>query len=68
MGTLRMNTVHRYLVSLSVAHSEHGVESPTGNPQIKLLLRHLQRAQAHRRPNKKSRAHCRSASTLTVNL
>lgn len=53
-GALRIVTVRRYLTSLSIAHTEHAHQSPTLLPQIKLLLRRLQRANASQRPNKKA--------------
>lgn len=53
-GPLRIRTIRRYLSSLSVAHTERGVPSPTNDGQIKLLLRRLQRARASEKPNKKA--------------
>lgn len=53
-GALRIATIRRYLTSLSIAHTEHGCTSPTLLPQVELLLRRLQRANAGQRPNKKA--------------
>lgn len=53
-GPLRIRTIRRYLSSLSVAHTEHGMPSPTNEGQINLLLRRLQRARASEKPNKKA--------------
>lgn len=53
-GALRIATIRRYLTSVSIAHTEHGVASPTLLPQTKLLLRRLQRANSTQRPNKKA--------------
>jgi len=36
---LRINTLRRYLASLSVAHQSRGLPSPTQTPRVKLLLR-----------------------------
>jgi integrase len=53
-GPLCIRTIRRYLASLSVAHTEHGVASPCNDDQIKLLLRRLQRARATEKPRKKA--------------
>ncbi|VAW71862.1 hypothetical protein MNBD_GAMMA12-1798 [hydrothermal vent metagenome] len=36
---LKLSTLRRYLVSLSVSHAEHGLTSPSNHPKVKLLLR-----------------------------
>jgi len=51
---LKVSTIKRYLASLSVAHQERGLESPTLNQSVKLLLRRTRNAQAHQGTNKKA--------------
>lgn len=53
-GPLKIPTLRRYLASLSIAHQEAGVETPTQAPKVKILLRRAKRAQADNRPNKKA--------------
>jgi len=50
---LRINTLRRYLTSLSVAHQERGLVSPTYDPSIGLLLRRAANA-LKQRPRKKA--------------
>lgn len=50
---LRINTLRRYLTSLSVAHQERGLVSPTYDPSIGLLLRRAANA-LQQRPRKKA--------------
>lgn len=50
---LRINTLRRYLTSLSVAHQERGLVSPTCDPSISLLLRRAANANKQR-PRKKA--------------
>lgn len=50
---LKLSTVRRYLASLSVSHSEHGVNSPTQHPKVKMLLRRAKAAK-NETPNKKA--------------
>lgn len=47
-GPLSLPTIRRYLSSLSVIHSEHGVNSPTSHTKVKLLLRRASAATVHR--------------------
>jgi len=53
MRPLRINTLRRYLTSLSVAHQERGLVSPTRDPSIGLLLRRAANAM-RQRPRKKA--------------
>ena len=41
---LKVKTLRRYLAMLSVAHALHGLDSPTKNPKVKLLLRRIKSA------------------------
>lgn len=50
---LKLSTVRRYLDSLSVIHSEQGLQSPTQNPKVKMLLRRAKAAKKEK-PNKKA--------------
>ena len=38
---LKVSTLKRYLASLSIAHQDKGVISPTTHPKLKLLLKQL---------------------------
>jgi len=58
-GPLKISTIRRYLVSLSVAHAEHGVPSPTLDTRVKLLLRRAAAAKPHM-------PHQKSAITLDI--
>ena len=53
-GPLRIPTLRRYLASLSIAHQEAGVDTPTQAPKIKILMRRAKRAHSDNRPNKKA--------------
>lgn len=53
-GPLKIPTLRRYLASLSIAHQEAGVDTPTQAPKVKILLRRAKRAQSDNRPNKKA--------------
>jgi site-specific recombinase XerD len=53
---LKISTLKRYLASLSIAHQEQGVASPTLDPKVQLLLRRARRALTHQRPLKKAAA------------
>jgi len=46
-GPLAMPTLRRYLISVSVAHAEHGVPSPTHDVKVKLLLRRAAAVKLH---------------------
>ena len=56
---LKLSTVRRYLGSLSVKHSEQGLQSPTQNPKVKILLRRVKSA-------KKEKANKKAAITLSI--
>lgn len=45
---LKVSTLRRYLASLSIAHKEMGLESPTAHPQVKLLLKRAKAARIER--------------------
>lgn len=45
-GPLKVSTLRRMLASVSVAHTEHGVQTPTTSSNVKLLLRRAQQQQA----------------------
>jgi len=53
-GPLKISTLDRYLASLVVAHQVRGVESPTRDPAVRLLLRRARAARAHEPPRKKA--------------
>lgn len=53
-GSLKIPTLRRYLASLSIAHQEAGVDSPTFSPKVKILLRRARRSQSDNRANKKA--------------
>lgn len=50
---LKLSTLRRYLGSLSVIHTEQGLQSPTQNPKVKILLRRAKAAKKEK-PNKKA--------------
>lgn len=54
VATLRVTTLRRYLASLSVAHQQQGLISPTQAPAVKLLLRRAQVTQSGWPSNKKA--------------
>lgn len=45
---LKVSTLRRYLASVSVGHKEAGVNSPTSNDQVKLLLKRAKAARIER--------------------
>jgi integrase len=53
-GPLKIRTLRRYLASLSVAHQEQGLISPTLSPNVKILLRRARQATANQAPRKKA--------------
>ena len=53
-GPLKLTTLRRYLISLSVAHKELGLESPTKGQAVKMLLRRAKQAAADKTINKKA--------------
>ncbi len=53
-GSLKISTLRRYLASLSVAHQERGLVSPTLSPNVKILLRRARQANASNTPIKKA--------------
>ena len=53
-GPLKVGTLRRYLASLSVAHQQQGLNSPTLNPKVKILLRRARHASAPNTTNKKA--------------
>lgn len=53
-GPLKISTLRRYLASLSVAHQEKGMVSPTLSPNVKILLRRARQANAVNSPKKKA--------------
>ena len=53
-GPLKVSTLRRYLASLSVAHQQQGLNSPTLNPKVKILLRRARHASASVTATKKA--------------
>lgn len=53
-GPYKIPTLRRFMSSISVAHQERTLESPTWSTKVKLLLRRARRAKANERPNKKA--------------
>lgn len=53
-GPLKISTLRRYVISISIANQEAGMDSPTSNQKIRLLLRRARRATANQATNKKA--------------
>lgn len=53
-GPLKITTLRRYLSSLSVAHQERGLASPTLSPHVLILLRRARQANADQTTTKKA--------------
>lgn len=53
-GPLKICTLRRYLASLSIAHQEQGLDSPTLSPKVKILLRRARQANASNSTTKKA--------------
>jgi len=56
---LKLSTLRRYLASLSIKHKEHGVENPTTDGKVRLLLRRAKAA-------KQEQANKKAAITLNI--
>ena len=54
LGPLKITSIRRYLISLSVAHQEAGHCSPTKSSKVKILLRRAKHASSHKSTNKKA--------------
>lgn len=54
LGPLKISSIRRYLISLSVAHQEAGHISPTKSSKVKILLRRAKHASNHQTTNKKA--------------
>ena len=51
---MKITTLRRYLASLSIAHQERGLASPTLSPNVKILLRRARQANATQTTTKKA--------------